>query len=178
MPTRRMPDRRLFWVAGILAAAADHLTKWAIYEKWLGSVESRTVEIIPGFFYLITAENTGVVWGLFRHHPGLVVVAGFVAASVVVFFFHKYGGSSKLEALAWGVILGGAVGNLADRALSGHVRDFLDFKIASWSWPTFNVADACISLGAVVLVLRYIIAPAAAGEGEEEANESPKKAPQ
>ena len=147
-----MPVRTLFWAFACGGLAADHLTKWLIYQRVLAA---RDVGIVPGFFYLRRAQNAGVVWGLFGRWPAAVAAAGILAAVVVVFFFYKYGGASRLEAAAWGAILGGAMGNLIDRILLGHVRDFLDFQVAGRHWPTFNVADSCITVGAVFLILRY-----------------------
>lgn len=145
--------------------AADQLTKWLIYERML---EARDVMIVPGFFYLRASRNTGVVWGLLGRWPAAVGLMGLGAAGLVVLFYYRYAGRSRLEALAWGIILGGAAGNLLDRAFFGHVRDFLDFSVAGFRWPTFNVADGCISVGAVYLVLSYAFA------GREEPSRGPE----
>ena len=152
MPERRVSARALFWGAAAVGLAADQLTKWLIYEQTL---QSRVVTVIPGFFYLKAAENQGVVWGLLSSRPALVAATGIVAGILVVIFYHKFAGPSKLEGLAWGVILGGAAGNLIDRLYFNHVRDFIDLHVAGWSWPTFNVADTFITLGAIYLVVHY-----------------------
>lgn len=148
----RVSARALFWVASAAGLAADQLTKWLIYERMLGS---RDVTVVPGFFHLRGAQNQGVVWGLFSSRPGLVAAAGVVSAVLVVVFYFRFAGDSKVEGLAWGLVLGGAAGNLIDRIAFNHVRDFLDFKLAGYSWPTFNIADCCITLGAIYLVIHY-----------------------
>ncbi|MHC4711801.1 MAG: signal peptidase II [Planctomycetota bacterium] len=153
----RSPSKGVFWATAAVALAADQATKWAIFVI-LDRTASPEITIIPGFFYLKAAANTGVVWGLFSAWPAVVAAVSVVAAGVVVLFFHRYAGPSRLEALAWGAILGGAFGNLIDRLFYGFVRDFLDFRIAGWSWPTFNIADACITIGAVYLLLTYAFA--------------------
>jgi len=152
VPERRVSARALFWGAAAAGLAADQLTKWLIYERVL---QSRVITIIPGFFYLKGAKNQGVVWGLLSSRPALVAAAGIVAGVLVVIFYHKFAGPSRPEGLAWGVILGGAAGNLVDRLCFNHVRDFIDLQVAGWSWPTFNVADTFITLGAMYLVVHY-----------------------
>ncbi len=154
----RSPSKGVFWAAAAVALAADQATKWTIYVILDMRSSSPEITIIPGFFYLKAAANTGVVWGLFGAWPAAVAAVSVIAAGVVVFFFHRYAGPSRLEALAWGAILGGAFGNLVDRLRFGFVRDFLDFRIAGWSWPTFNIADACITVGAIFLLLTYAFA--------------------
>lgn len=151
---KALPAWRWFWVWAGVALAADQAAKWAIYENLLSS---RETVLIPGFFSLIPARNCGIVWGLFAKWPALVVGAGVIAAVVVVALFSRYAGSSRLEAAGWGMILGGAAGNLIDRGIYGYVRDFLDFRIAGWHWPTFNIADTCITIGAVFVILQYVL---------------------
>lgn len=163
------PARVVFWTAGAVTFAADQLTKWLIYGRIL---ETRDVTIVPGFFYLKASQNTGVVWGLFGRWPAAVGLMGLGAAGLVVFFYYRHAGRSRLEGLAWGIILGGAAGNLLDRAFLGHVRDFLDLTVAGFSWPTFNVADGCISVGAVYLILSYAFAR---HEEPSESGKVPKK---
>ena len=158
---RASPAWRWFWIWAGGVMAADQAAKWTIYENLLSS---RETVLIPGFFSLMRARNSGVVWGLFAGRPVLVVAAGVVAAVVVVVLFGRYAGSSRLEAAGWGMILGGAAGNLIDRGIYGYVRDFLDFRIAGWHWPTFNIADTCITIGALFVILQYVLGAQAAGQ--------------
>lgn len=151
----RASAKALFWAASSAGLAADQLTKWLVYERML---ESRVVTVVPGFFYLRSAQNRGVVWGLFSSRPGLVAAAGFLAALLVVVFYFRFAGDSKVEGLAWGLVFGGAAGNLIDRVAFNHVRDFLDFQLAGYSWPTFNIADSCITIGATCLLIHYFFA--------------------
>lgn len=150
----KRPDRMLFWVAAVLIAGADQATKWLVYENLPGT---RPVEIIPNFFNLHAAENTGVVWGFFDGWPGGVLLVSLAAASLIVAFFYIWSGRSRLEAFGYGMILGGAAGNLIDRVLFQHVRDFIDLVLWSWHWPTFNVADASIVVAVLLLALHYFV---------------------
>jgi len=143
----------LFFAAAALALAADQVTKWAAFANL---PDSWDVSIVPGVFYLVRAGNTGVVWGLLGGWPQAVLLVGWAAAVLVAVYFFLFAAGSRLEAAALGAILGGAVGNLFDRAAFGYVRDFLDFRIREWHWPTFNVADACITVGAGLLVWLFL----------------------
>jgi signal peptidase II len=129
----------------VLAAvfAADRATKvWAV--EWL---YPRSPVPVFRWFYLTYVENTGAAFGMMQ---GANLF--FIGVSVVLF-----GGlfwlrlrlplSSLAAHVALALVAGGALGNLYDRILIGHVIDFLDFRV----WPVFNVADSCICVGAVLL---------------------------
>jgi signal peptidase II len=115
-------------------------------------------EVIPltGFFNLVHVHNTGAAFSLFADQPGwqrgFFMTVGVVAAALMLYLMRQTRGR-PVFCLALALILGGAVGNVIDRALYGHVIDFLDFHVAGWHWPAFNVADSGITVGAVLLVL-------------------------
>ena len=145
----------LFGTAGI-AYTLDRVTKvWAE-----GSLVGRApLELIPGFLSLNYTTNSGGAFGLGRSAPWLFAGATILVSAIIVFVSFRM---TRLPvAVALGLILGGALGNLTDRALngpglSGHVTDFVDFRI----WPVFNLADSAIVVGAIVLAL------ATAGHGD------------
>lgn len=86
----------------------------------------------------------------------LAILALAVAAAMVVWLRQV---TNRLESLAIGLVIGGAVGNAIDRMLYGAVADFFDFHVGGWHWPAFNVADMGISCGAVALVAIAILSP-------------------
>jgi signal peptidase II len=121
--------------------------------------------VIPGFFDIVHTENRGMAFGLFSRGEStirsvlLVGVALVVLVVVVVMLWRlpaQAGGSPRLTSTALALVLGGAIGNLYDRAFRGSVTDFLDVYIGDWHWPAFNVADSAISVGAVLLVLTLL----------------------
>lgn len=137
------------------AFVADLASKWLIVTVVM--LPPRDIEITP-FFNLTLGFNTGVSFGMlgdvFQERPG--VLAGLtmlVAAALLVWAFRT---GSRLEAFALALIAGGATGNVADRARHGAVTDFLDFHLAGWHWPAFNMADVAITLGAAILVCSAI----------------------
>jgi signal peptidase II len=138
----------LFAIAAA-AYALDRVTKaWA--ESTLA--DRAPIEVIPGLLSLTYTTNSGGAFGLGRSAPWIFAGATILVSLAIVV------ASARLPrmgvAVALGLILGGALGNLTDRAingpaLSGHVTDFIDLHI----WPIFNVADSAIVIGAVLLAV-------------------------
>lgn len=116
------------------------------------------VVLVPGYLELRYAENCGAAFGLMREAEGWVrrTVFGLAAAvaSIALLWMFVRGRGGPMFAWSVPFIVSGAVGNLADRARLGYVVDFIRFHIQeSWEWPTFNVADAAITVGVVLLLL-------------------------
>ena len=144
------------WITAILVVAADRITKSLI----LARLEpGGWVEVFPGFA-LTHIHNRGIAFSLFAGGGPLtrVVLHLVIFTSVVIIaaMVVRHGHHSRLAGFAFGLILGGAVGNLIDRVLYGSVIDFVHlwtkFGGRVWAWPDFNVADASITVGAVLLI--------------------------
>jgi signal peptidase II len=152
----------LIAVVGVAVFVVDQLTKW-----W-------AVETLPGdpieLFWTLRLRltfNTGLAFSLGGGRGGLVALV--VAAVVVGMVWFSRSISTRLGAVALGLVLGGAFGNLSDRIfraddgpLSGAVVDFIDLQ---W-WPVFNVADTAITIGAVLLVVASLLESRAAAPSE------------
>jgi signal peptidase II len=141
--------------AAAAVVALDRLTKW-IVETRVSFADSRTV--IPGFFDIVRAQNSGVAFGLlnestFQWRTSLLVLVSIVAVVVVGAVIWKARQIDPLSLWGYALILGGAAGNLYDRILSGRVTDFLDFYIRDYHWPAFNVADSALVVGCGLLLL-------------------------
>jgi signal peptidase II len=126
--------------------AADQLSK-AIVRGSVGRDER--IHLFPGLD-LVNTRNTGVAFGFFSGGGALVAVLAGVALVALLVFFVRHA-ERPLVWLPTGLLIGGAAGNLIDRAAEGSVTDFLDPPL----WPAFNVADAAITIG--VLTLLYVI---------------------
>ena len=142
-------------VALVAAAvvALDQLTKWEVQRAFL---LGERLTLIPGVFYLAYVRNPGVAFGLladvaWRWRLPFFVATAAAAGWLLWRMFHDAGHMPAARA-ALGLILGGAVGNLVDRVRYGEVVDFLDCWIGSYHWPTFNVADSCITVGTALLL--------------------------
>jgi signal peptidase II len=135
-----------------LVVLLDQASKWAIVHLVLQS--RRTIEV-TGFFNLTLVYNTGVSFGLLGGpapwKPWVLSGVALVIVIVLLAWLRKQGGTLLL--LAGGLVAGGAIGNVIDRLRLSAVIDFLDFHVAGWHWPAFNVADSAIFIGVVLLVL-------------------------
>lgn len=139
----------------LLILALDQVTKYLIERTLpLGSFyPPHCIEVIPGFFNLVHVGNTGAAWSLFSGYPKALAIIGLVAL-VALFVFRK-SLQLKLPQSQWafGLIIGGIVGNLIDRFRQGYVTDFLDFHVNDFYWPSFNVADSGITIGVGLYIL-------------------------
>lgn len=133
------------------------------------------VEVIEGFFYLTHVRNPGAAFGMFADaEPTLRIVffltVSVVAIGIILSFLRQLAPGDRLSAMALGLILGGAVGNLVDRIRYQEVVDFLHFRLwGGYTWPDFNLADTFIVIGVGILVLELL---AAEGENRAEADSS------
>lgn len=122
------------------------------------------IQVIPGFFRITHTENTGAAFSLFADSPshwktGLLIGFSVVAMIVVSILLWRQSRALTMTGIALSLILGGAVGNLWDRAASGRVVDFLLFYVKQYQWPVFNLADSAIVVGACLLVIEILFAP-------------------
>jgi len=138
----------IFLGLAALVFVADQLTK-----AWLVSflAPGQRVEVVGDYVRLVHSQNSGALFGLFRDQA---IVFAVISVGVVggIIWFHHSSGRNTLLSLALGLLLGGALGNMADRFRIGYVVDFVDIGIGSFRWYTFNVADSAIS-GAILLLL-------------------------
>jgi len=142
----------------IFIIAVDQLSK-IIVDRTMPLHDS--IPIIDGFFSLTYVRNTGAAFGIFaRSHqsfrlPFLVLVS-IVAIGFIVAMLRRLRDEETGLMTALSFILGGAIGNLIDRALHGEVIDFLDFYWSTYHWPAFNLADSFITVG-VAITISYLI---------------------
>jgi signal peptidase II len=150
---------RSFKLRLLLVSAAvlvvDQWTK-SLVETHLATGPQRV--IIPGFLDLIYVRNSGIAFGLFAagsNTLGILILTllGGVALALVLVYFWKTPAENRWVLVSLSLILGGAVGNLLDRLLSGSVTDFIEVYVGRYHWPTFNAADSAISIGIVMMVI-------------------------
>jgi len=152
-----------YGLAGSVAAGtavADHLTKWWVVHSVRPGF--RSIPVIPGFFDLRYAENTGSAFGMFRGFSGLLTLIGVGALVFVGWLLHRNPHARRRSVVALGLILGGAIGNVVDRMMRGYVVDFVDWYVGSFHWPAFNIADAALVVGVFMILIWPEKAPAAA----------------
>ena len=142
---------RWLWLS-LIVIVLDQATK-----QWFESsfMVYEVVNVLP-FFNLTLVYNEGAAFSFLSDQSGwqrwfLAAVAA-VVTSVLVLWLRGLQQQEKLTAISLGLIIGGAVGNLIDRLLFGHVIDFLDFYIGQYHWPAFNIADSAIFIGVVLMI--------------------------
>jgi signal peptidase II len=151
--------RDFIWKLAYLAIAGgvfliDQSTKaWAVRRLRLGN----DMPVIPGFLNFAYAENTGVAFSMLDDHGstgrwGLSLVA-MIAGALVIYFFWRTPRTDDRIMGALALLLAGIVGNVVDRMRLGFVVDFIDVQFGSWHYPTFNVADMAIVIGAGLLII-------------------------
>jgi len=150
--TRAAARTRARWPI-FLGLAATVLVVDQLTKAWLVSFldPGERVEVVGEYVRLVHSQNSGALFGLFRDQA---IVFGLVSIGVVamIVWFHRSSGRNTLLSTALGLLLGGALGNMADRFRIGYVVDFVDIGIGTLRWYTFNVADSAIS-GAILLLL-------------------------
>ncbi len=153
------PKLRVFAVVAVLSFVLDQATK-----IWVDTslTFADRVPVIDGFFYLTHVRNPGAAFSTFvsmepRLRMAFFVTVSLIAVAIIISFYRKLAPRDRLSAMALGLILGGALGNLVDRLTRGEVVDFLHFRLWSgYSWPDFNLADTWIVIGVALLVLEML----------------------
>ena len=127
-----------FWIFSVVIIILDQLPKLLVYY----------VQPQSTFFHLV--QNTGAGFGILKGQTIWLALISLIVAVAVIVNYRKIPPQTFPQML-WGLFLGGVVGNLIDRAVRGYVIDFIDLQI----WPTFNVADAAITVSVLGLVMYY-----------------------
>ena len=146
-------QRMLPWLAlALLILFLDQLAKVAIERTF----EYGDVRPVTNFFNLVLTYNKGAAFSFLADAGGwqdeFLTLVG-VGASLFILYLLARHGHQRLFSVALAMILGGAVGNVIDRIVYGHVIDFLDFHWSGWHWPAFNLADSAIVGGAALRIL-------------------------
>lgn len=131
----------------ILIIIADLLTKY-----FTVGIDK---EVIPGFFKFLYTENTGAAWSMFAGNQIALIIISVIAVLFIIFYAGFSKSTSKFMYISLGFILGGAIGNMIDRITFGYVRDFI--KLEFMNFPIFNMADAALTIGVVLICIYFII---------------------
>jgi signal peptidase II len=159
-------QKQLLWIVCILLGVVllDQVTKQIVVHvlpeggQYPGGYEDR-------FFRFTFEKNPGLVGGMFREQPLIARTAPLLASLVLLFLYGQLHISSRLQATAYGMVAGGAIGNMIDRFRLGWVIDFLEFHFYfvpfdfPWKrYPAFNVADSAICVGVALLIFGWHLA--------------------
>lgn len=158
------PGLWLWLAVAAVVIVLDQITKAVIVQHFqLGD----SVYVLP-FFNLVRWHNTGAAFSFLAGAAGwqrwFFVALGVGASALIVWMLRRHAGQT-LFCLAVALVLGGALGNVIDRLMHGHVVDFVQIHWAGWAFPAFNVADSAITLGAITLILDEIRRVRRSGRG-------------
>lgn len=143
------------WIAlALFVVVSDQITKWAIL-KWVPLYDAIPVN---SFINITHQRNAGAAWGILADQAGwqrwfFIVLAIAVSAYLIIWLWRIRGSAQTVLSAGLALVLGGAVGNVIDRMVLGNVVDFIQVFIGSWPFPSFNVADSAITVGAVFLII-------------------------
>jgi signal peptidase II len=163
-------DKRMktFLIVAASVIVADHIVKWIIKTQMQ---LNQTINVIGDFFTISYILNSGIAFGLFDSNPSpvktpLLIIISFIALGIILYIFLTLPREIKYTGLSMGLIFGGAIGNIVDRVIRGEVVDFLDvdfpditipfLNVHMTRWPTFNIADSCVLVGIVMLLVILI----------------------
>jgi len=123
---------------------------------------SYSINVVDGFFNLTHVRNSGVAFGIFSEQnselkPYLLIFVSIIAIIAILVIFHQTDREKRLVQGGLVLVFSGAIGNLIDRVLHKEVIDFIDIFFNNRHWPAFNVADACITIGVMLLAADLLV---------------------
>lgn len=151
---------KILYLSLIILVTLDQIIKCVVV-KSLDLLQS--INIIPNFFSITYVENDGAAWSIMAGNRIFLILITFLAIILIYIYFIKNKKITKLESITYGVLYSGIIGNLIDRIFRGRVVDYLDFKIFSYDYPIFNLADICIVVSVILLIIQVF-------RGEKNAN--------
>ena len=146
-------------VLTLIALLLDQISKQLIVGQM---TLYQSIEVMP-FFNLYYVHNYGAAFSFLSDQSGwqrwFFIITSSLISMGIFYWLTQLKSSQRLLIIALSLVLGGALGNLYDRVMFGYVIDFIDWYVGSYHWPAFNIADASISLGAVLLIIDAFINP-------------------
>lgn len=150
-------------IIAIAVLIIDQLTKMIASTYLIDNI----LIIIPNFFKLEYALNTGAAWSILNNKQALLIIISIILMIILLMFNKKFKENIRNN-IAFGLLFGGIWGNLVDRIFHGYVVDFLSFKIFNYDYPIFNIADIAVVFGIILLIIAIL-------KGEDNENSSRKK---
>ncbi|RCX22849.1 signal peptidase II [Fontibacillus phaseoli] len=145
----------IYFVIALIMFLIDQGTKYLIANSL---TIGEQIPVIGNFFLITSHRNTGAAFGILEGKRWFFVAITTVVLVGIIWYLQKVKNSgNKLLPTALSLVLGGAVGNFLDRAVSGEVVDFLQFNFGTYTFPIFNVADSCIVIGVALIVLDSLL---------------------
>ncbi len=133
-------------IISLLGIIADRISKILVSN-------GTSFVVIKNFFSITYARNFGAAWSILSGNRLFLILITIIALGLIIYYIVKSNKITNIEALSYGLVLGGIIGNFIDRLFFGYVIDFLDFYIFGYNFPIFNIADSLIVIGVVILII-------------------------
>lgn len=146
----------IYYGIAALVILVDQLTKWLVATNM--EIGER-IPVIEPYLSLLSHRNRGAAWGMLEGQMWLFAIVTIVVVVGIVYYFHKEGKDEPVFAWSLMLLLGGAIGNFIDRMMRGEVVDFVSvlIPIVNYDFPIFNVADAALTVGVILVILHLIL---------------------
>lgn len=141
---------KLIVIIAVLLTIIDQISK--LFITRLMNVK-HSIKIIDNFFYLTYTHNQGAAFSILTGQRIFLIIITILIIILLLSYLKKNFPKDKLTKFSFALILGGSLGNLIDRIVRGSVIDFLDFKIFTYNFPIFNLADTFITIGVILLII-------------------------
>ncbi|TFE03561.1 signal peptidase II [Jeotgalibacillus sp. R-1-5s-1] len=141
----------IYYLLALFIIAVDQLTKYLVVRNM---EVGESINVVDGFFYLTSHRNTGAAWGMLEGQMWLFYIVTLIVIGGILYYFHKHAKGNVLFSVSLMILLGGAIGNFIDRIFRQEVVDFLQLTIFNF---IFNIADAALTIGVVLLFVQMII---------------------
>ncbi|MEC1638339.1 signal peptidase II [Schinkia azotoformans] len=148
----------IYYFIAIIVILIDQWSKWLVVKKMeLGE----SITIIDQFFYLTSHRNRGAAWGILQGQMWFFYIITIIVIIAVIYYIRKLAKKDPLMGWSLGLILGGAIGNFIDRLIRKEVVDFFDFYLNfyffKYNYPIFNVADAALVAGVILILIHTLL---------------------
>lgn len=149
----------VLWWLGLAVFVADQLSKaWIVHTLPYPTYgEPGAITVIENFFYIVHVGNTGAAWSLFAGQTTMLALLALATLGAIYFWRRALDLKKRVVQIGFGLLCGGIVGNLLDRAAHGHVIDFIDLHFGDYVYPTWNVADAGICVGVGIYLIYSLL---------------------
>lgn len=151
-----------FYGLAAFVIALDQWTKWLIVKNM---VYGERISILDPYFELLSHRNRGAAWGMLQGQMGLFTIITIIVIIAIIYYFHKEAKGKPMFQVGLMLLLGGAIGNFIDRIWRNEVVDFVHvlIPIINYDFPIFNIADASLTIGVVIIIL-FILKEERAGK--------------
>lgn len=143
----------VYYLISIFIILMDQITKWLIVKNM---DPGDSFKVIDNLFYITSHRNKGAAWGILEGQMWLFYIITVLVAAAIIYYMEKHAKGKPLFQISLAIILGGAIGNFIDRLFRKEVVDFLDTYIFTYDFPIFNIADAALTIGVILMFIQMI----------------------